>query len=60
MTYATTITRICAAPDNLSAAGDRYDTRNNLCLTTMDILEAFNDLSTIKDLCIGKPIRNPW
>jgi len=59
MTYATTTTRICVAPDNLSAAKDHYDTRNNLCLTTMDILEAFNDLSTIKNLRTSKLIRNP-
>jgi len=50
MTFATTITRICAAHDNLSAAMNHYDSRNDLCLTIMDISEACNNLSTITDL----------
>lgn len=50
MTCATATVRICAAHNDLSAAMDRYDTRSDLCLTAMDILEACNDLSTIADL----------
>ena len=50
MTYATAITHPYIAHDNLSTAADHYGTRNDLCSTIMDILEAYSNLSTAIDL----------
>jgi len=50
MTYATAITHSYTACGNLSAATDHYGTRNDLCSTIMDTLEACNDLSTAANL----------
>ncbi len=38
MTFAPATTDFCAARDNLSAAADRYETRNDLCSTSADTL----------------------
>ena len=49
MTYATAITRPYTAHDNLSAAVDRYRTRDDLCSTDMDTYGAYSNLSTTID-----------
>jgi len=50
MTYATAITHSYTACGNLSANTNHYGTRNDLCSTIMDTLEACNDLSTAANL----------
>ncbi len=59
MTYATATTHSCVAQDNLSTAMDHYGTRNDLCSTIMDILEAYNNLSTAIDLKAIKEAKRP-
>ena len=46
MTYATAITNPYIAHSNLSTTADHYGTRNNLCSTITDTLEALCNLST--------------